>query len=113
MAAPKGIVNGVIAAIIAGFALFVSLLYAMDGRIEETLNGDTSQPIINIFNIVFTDNEGTKNLAGSLSMAILLLFNVFLGGFSHMTVTSRIVYAMSRDGALPGSSYIKGVHAKS
>lgn len=84
----------------------------MDGRIEETLEGQTVQPVINIFNIVFTDNEGNRNLAGSLSLSILLLVNVFLGGFSHMTVTSRIVYAMARDGALPGSDYIKGVNKK-
>jgi amino acid transporter len=38
---------------------------------------------------------------------------VYLGGFSHMTVTTRIVFAMSRDGAFPGSKYISGVHGKS
>ena len=34
-------------------------------------------------------------------MSVLLAINVYLGGFSHMTVTTRIVFAMSRDGALP------------
>ena len=30
-----------------------------------------------------------------------------------MTVTTRVVFAMSRDGAFPGSKYIYGVHGKS
>ena len=46
-------------------------------------------------------------------MSILLAINVYLGGFSHMTVTTRIVFAMSRDGAFPGSKYIYGVNGKS
>jgi len=46
-------------------------------------------------------------------MSILLAINVYLGGFSHMTVTTRVVFAMSRDGAFPGSKYIYGVHGKS
>jgi amino acid transporter len=29
-----------------------------------------------------------------------------------MTVTTRMVYAMSRDGAFPGSKYIYGVYGK-
>jgi amino acid transporter len=51
-------------------------------------------------------------LAGALAMSILLLINVYLGGFSHMTVTSRIMFCMTRDGAFPGSKYVYGVHPK-
>jgi len=47
-----------------------------------------------------------------MTLSIILLINVYLGGFSHMTVTSRIVFSMTRDGALPGSKYIYGVHEK-
>lgn len=46
-------------------------------------------------------------------MSVLLAINVYLGGFSHMTVTTRVVFAMSRDGAFPGSKYITGVSGKS
>lgn len=45
-------------------------------------------------------------------MSILLLVSVYLGGFSHLTVTTRIVFAMSRDGALPFSKYVSGVTGK-
>ena len=39
-------------------------------------------------------------------LTITLLLNIFLCGFSHMTVTTRITYALVRDGALPGSSWL-------
>jgi amino acid transporter len=103
VSAPKGIVNGVIAAILIGFAFFLGLLYSMNNNIEAVLNGVTSQPVINCFDIAFTDKDGNRNLAGSMTMSILLLLSVYLGGFSHLTVTTRISFAMSRDGAIPFS----------
>lgn len=100
--------NGVIAAVITGLAFFVGLLYAMNENYDAVLkNGITDQPVINIFNLAFP-----KSLAGSMVMSVFLAINVYLGGFSHMTVTTRVVYAMSRDGALPGSKYIYGVNGK-
>jgi amino acid transporter len=98
----------VIAAVLTGLAFFVGLLYAMNENYDGVLNGITEQPVINIFHLAFSNSK-----AGALAMAILLAINVYLGGFSHMTVTTRIVFAMSRDGAFPGSKYITGVSGKS
>ena len=39
-------------------------------------------------------------------MTALLIVNVFFAGFSSMTVTSRIGFAMARDGAFPGSKIL-------
>lgn len=97
-----------IAAILTGLAFFIGLLYAMNEKIELILNKPTEQPVVNIFYFAFN-----KGYAGALAMSILLAINVYLGGFSHMTVTTRVVFAMSRDGAFPGSKYIYGVHGKS
>jgi len=80
----------------------------MNENIALILKGPTDQPVVNIFYVAFN-----KGFAGALAMSILLAINVYLGGFSHMTVTTRIVFAMSRDGAFPGSKYIYGVHGKS
>ena len=80
----------------------------MNEKIEAILKGPTEQPVINIFYAAFD-----KGYAGALGMSILLAINVYLGGFSHMTVTTRVVFAMSRDGAFPGSEYITGVTGKS
>ena len=80
----------------------------MNERIDDTLNGITSQPVINIFNIAFNGN-----LTVALIMSLILAINVYLGDFSNFTVTTRVVFAMSRDGAFPGSKYIQGVTGKS
>ena len=80
----------------------------MNEKIDAILKGPTEQPVINIFYAAFD-----KGYAGALAMSILLAINVYLGGFSHMTVTTRVVFAMSRDGAFPGSKYITGVSGKS
>ena len=80
----------------------------MNENYDGVLNGITDQPVINIFHMAFGGSY-----AGSMAMSVLLAVNVYLGGFSHMTVTTRIVFAMSRDGAFPGSKYITGVHGKS
>lgn len=101
MSAPNGIVKGVIAAVLTGLAFFVGLLYAMNQNYDDTLNGLTDQPVINIFHLAFNNNK-----SGAMAMSVLLAINVYLGGFSHMTVTTRVVFAMSRDGAFPGSKYI-------
>lgn len=109
VSAPQGIVKGVIAAIVTGLAFFIGLLYSMNANYEAVLNnGITEQPVINIFYLAFNGGK-----VGPLIISILLAINVYLGGFSHMTVTTRIVFAMSRDGAFPGSKYIAGVSGKS
>ena len=69
-------------------------------------NGITNQPVVNIF------SSAISNRGGALTLSIILAINVYLGGFSHMTVTTRMVYAMSRDCAFPGSKYIYGVYGK-
>jgi amino acid transporter len=43
-------------------------------------------------------------------MTLLLLVNVFCAGFSSMTVTSRIGFAMARDKAFPYSHVLHRVH---
>lgn len=46
-------------------------------------------------------------------MTIFLLGNLFFAGFSSMTVTVRIGFAMARDGAFPGSAALRKVHDSS
>jgi amino acid transporter len=44
-------------------------------------------------------------------MTLLLLVNVFCAGFSSMTVTTRIGFAMARDRAFPYSKQLHRVNA--
>jgi amino acid transporter len=59
----------------------------------------------------FTDKE-TYNKNGAVAMTSLLLVNIFFAGFSSMTVTSRIGFAMARDGAFPGSKILYKLNSK-
>jgi len=45
-------------------------------------------------------------------MSVLVLINLFFAGFSSMTVTTRIGFAMARDGAFPGSKFFYHVTEK-
>jgi amino acid transporter len=44
--------------------------------------------------------------SGAIAMSVLVLINLFFAGFSSMTVTSRIGFAMARDNAFPGSKFL-------
>ena len=89
---------------ITGFIFILGLLYACQNSIANALNGVSEHAVINIFNISLKDKaSGETNLAFCLALTVILVLNIFLAGFSHMTVTTRVVYALSRDQALPYS----------
>lgn len=45
-------------------------------------------------------------------MTCMLIINIFFAGFSSMTVTSRIGFAMARDGGLPFSKFWYKINPK-
>ena len=45
-------------------------------------------------------------------MTILLLLNIFFAGFSNMTVTTRIAFAMVRDKGLPYSDWLYKINSE-
>lgn len=117
--APRGIIMTCIVNAITGFVYIIGLLYA-SGCTDTTcidiviLGGNNDNPTVNIFQQAFTtfDSEGNVSYyrkGGALTMAILILVNLFFAGFSSMTVTTRIGFAMARDGALPGSRWLHHV----
>jgi amino acid transporter len=52
------------------------------------------------------ENDQSQVSFGATLLTVVLLLNIFLAGFSHMTVTTRITYALVRDKALPGSNWM-------
>lgn len=64
---------------------------------------------MNIFSASFTDSKGNYNKHAALAMTTLLIINLFFAGFSSMTVTSRIGFAMARDRALPFGNQLRVV----
>ena len=97
--APKGIVYNVIASFFFGFISIVAVLYGCQEDIDYILNGD-GDATVNLFSLIF--NRKSK---GVIFMVMLIFMSTFLNSFTCITVASRIVFAMVRDGAIPYSRY--------
>lgn len=67
---------------------------------------------MNVYTLAFTNKDGKTNIPGALAMTVMLLINLFFAGFSSMTVTSRIGFAMVRDKALPFSGFLYKINEK-
>jgi amino acid transporter len=93
--APKGIVNSVIVSIFAGWILLVAVTAAIQDYDAE-LGTKTGLPAAQIF----VDAAGSK--AGLFLIFICGVAQYFCG-MASVTANSRMTYAFSRDGALPGS----------
>jgi len=93
--APKGIVNSVIVSIIAGWVLLVAVTAAIQNY-EAERTSEIALPPAQIF----------IDAAGHTLGAFLVLICAaaqFFCGMASVTANSRMTYAFSRDGALPGS----------
>ena len=102
--APKGIVNSVIVSIIAGWILLVAVTAAIQNYSAE-LATSTGLPAAQIF----VDAAGTK--AGLFLIFICGVAQYFCG-MASVTANSRMTYAFSRDGALPGSQWWSKVNVR-
>lgn len=93
--APKGIVNSVLVSIIAGWVLLVAVTASIQNY-ESELASETGLPPAQIF----IDAAGH-----SLGVFLIFICGVaqFFCGMASVTANSRMSYAFSRDGALPGS----------
>lgn len=53
-------------------------------------------------------SENTPLIA--VLLTVILMLNTFISGFSHFTATTRVAYAMARDGAFPGGKWLATIH---
>jgi amino acid transporter len=102
--APKGIVNSVIVSIFAGWVLLVAVTAAIQSY-EGALGTETGLPAAQIF----VDAAGSK--AGLFLIFICGVAQYFCG-MASVTANSRMTYAFSRDGALPGSKLWSKVNTR-
>lgn len=93
--APKGIVNSVLVSIFAGWVLLVAITAAIQNYEAERTSA-TGLPVAQIF----VDAAGN-----SLGIFLIFICGIaqFFCGMASVTANSRMTYAFSRDGALPGS----------
>lgn len=94
-AAPRGIVNSVVVSVIAGFVLLFAVTWAIQDYEAERTSATGFPPAQ-----IFIDAAGLT--AGKFLLFIIVVAQFFCG-MASVTANSRMAYAFSRDGALPGS----------
>ncbi|GAA4882986.1 amino acid permease [Kitasatospora terrestris] len=92
---PKGIVNAIVVSIVAGWVLLLGLTFAIQNY-DGALTSSTGVPPAQIF----IDAIGTS---GAKFLLLIVIGAQFFCGMASVTANSRMIYAFSRDGALPGS----------
>ena len=95
VAGPRGIVMSVVVSLIAGWVLLIGVTYAIQDY-AGTTGTSTGVPPAQ----VFIDAAGATG--GKLLLLIAIGAQLFCG-MASVTANSRMIYAFSRDGALPGS----------
>ncbi|MEA2505801.1 MAG: hypothetical protein QOH48_419 [Actinomycetota bacterium] len=94
---PWGIVMSIVVSLIAGWILLIGVTWAIQNYSGELASGTGVPPAQ-----IFIDAAGRH--LGELLLFIVVVAQ-FYCGMSSVTANSRMIYAFSRDGALPGSEF--------
>jgi amino acid permease (GABA permease) len=94
---PRGIVMSIVVSLVAGWILLIGLTYAIQDY-DATLSTETAVPPAQIF------IDAVGRTGGEL-LLLMVIGAQFFCGMSSVTANSRMIYAFSRDGALPASSF--------
>lgn len=94
VAGPRGIVNSILVSLFAGWVLLLGITTAIQNY-DKVLGTATGVPPVQIF----LDALGPT---GGLVLLLIVIGAQFFCGMSSVTANSRMLYAFSRDGAVPG-----------
>jgi amino acid permease (GABA permease) len=94
VAGPRGIVTSILVSLVAGWILLIGVTFAIQHYTSEV--AATVPP-----GQIFIDALGATG--GKLLLLVAIVAQLFCG-MASVTANSRMIYAFSRDGALPGSS---------
>jgi amino acid permease (GABA permease) len=97
VAGPRGIVMSILVSLFAGWILLIGVTFAIQ-HYEPERTSATGVPPAQIF------IDAVGNTGGKLLLLIAIGAQLFCG-MSSVTANSRMIYAFSRDGALPGSAF--------
>jgi amino acid permease (GABA permease) len=103
-AGPRGIVMSIVVSLIAGWVLLIGLTFAI-GDYEGERNAAIGVPPAQIF----IDAAGRS--LGIMLLVIVVVAQLFCG-LASVAANSRMIFAFSRDGALPGSTVWRRVGTK-
>ncbi len=96
IAGPRGIVMSILVSIAAGWVLLIGLTYAIQSY-DGATGSATGVPPAQIF------IDAVGSTGGKLLLLIAIGAQLFCG-MASVTANSRMIYAFSRDGALPASA---------
>ena len=108
ISAPKGIVNSIWISMIAGFILLLAVSYAIPHTFPVTIGGVeyTGYDSIAVDLVPWaTIFEFAAGRTIGLLLILVVIVAQFFCGMSSITANSRMVYAFSRDGAMPFSNF--------
>jgi amino acid permease (GABA permease) len=97
VAGPRGIVMSIVVSLVAGWVLLIGVTFAIQSY-DGAAGSATGVPPAQIF----IDAVGVTG--GKLLLLIAIGAQLFCG-MASVTANSRMIYAFSRDGALPGSAF--------
>jgi amino acid permease (GABA permease) len=92
---PRGIVMSIVVSLAAGWVLLIGLTFAIQDYDKEVASATPPAQI-------FIDAIGDT---GGKLLLLIVIGAQFFCGMSSVTANSRMIYAFSRDGALPASSF--------
>lgn len=116
ISAPKGIVNSIWISLVAGFILLVAVSFAIPHIYPITIEGTVYKSYSDIaFATVpwATIFEFAAGRTLGLMLILVVIGAQYFCGMSSVTANSRMIYAFSRDGAVPFSNYWHHVNKKS
>lgn len=94
---PRGIIMSILVSLGAGWVLLIGITFAIQNYSGEA-GSATGVPPAQIF------IDAVGNTGGKLLLLIAIGAQLFCG-MASVTANSRMIYAFSRDGALPGSAF--------
>jgi len=101
MSGSIGIVMSIGVSAILGWFLILGLLFSIQDY-DSTIASSTGQPVTQIF----LDTVGQN---GAIVLMVIVIGAMFFCGTFSVTSNSRMMYAFSRDGAIPGSRFFHKV----
>ncbi|MDX6230318.1 MAG: hypothetical protein QOI76_3708 [Frankiales bacterium] len=99
---PRGIMTSIWVSVVAGFILMVGLTYAIPYAVGSEGYGAAAGLGVPAAAQIWIDSIGRH---GAEFLMIVVFVAQFFCGAASVTANSRMIYAFSRDGAIPGSKY--------
>jgi amino acid transporter len=104
LSGPRGIWKSIVISVIFGYILLLGVWYAInpDGGFSSALGFQLQTGNIAAPAAIFLDSFGK----GTAMFALIIVMGAqFFCGMASVTTNSRMIYAFSRDGAVPGSKF--------